>query len=213
MTGYLYIGGRGPDPAFLRRFAGRPGTVCAADSGLDACAAAGVRPDAIVGDMDSLSDRSLLEAYPGAVVEEYPRDKDDTDAEIGLSWLRSAGCRRVVMIGGGEGRLDHTLALRALYDRPDPPDLWLTALEEVSPVEGLVELRGPVGAALSLFPAGEGPWAARSRGLRWNLDGVSWKRGTVGISNRLAEETAEIFAFAGRLIMVRPLGDGATEAG
>jgi len=52
--GLLVIGGDGPPPGILARLAADAGFTVAADSGLDGCIAAGVVPDLVVGDMDSL---------------------------------------------------------------------------------------------------------------------------------------------------------------
>ena len=122
--GVLFIGGRGPDPRFITLILKDGDLICAADSGLDAVLAAGLKPDGIVGDMDSVSDISLLEHYPADTVERYPADKDDSDTELGLDWLRRRGCRDIVLIGGGEGRLDHSLAILGLFTRSGAPGRW-----------------------------------------------------------------------------------------
>jgi len=43
----------------------------------------------------------------------------------------------------------------------------------------------------------------RSTGLKWPLDGLTWRNGSVGISNVACEEEVTVEMLSGRLIMVR----------
>lgn len=202
VTGLLFIGGEGPSRRRLQPFLEDVDLVVAADSGLDLASAAGVEPDLVVGDMDSLSDRSLLEAY-GDRVTVFPADKDETDTEIGLRFLRERGAGRVIVAGGGGGRLAHLLGLLALFERPCPPAVWLTAREQVELIETRLALDGCMGQTISFFPVA-GPVAiAGSSGLKWPLDGLEWKKGDAGISNLAVADSVEVALAHGRLLMVR----------
>lgn len=203
--GVLLIGGAGPAINHTSRIVEPGDLVCCADSGLDAAIAAGIRPDRIVGDMDSISDMALLKGFHGDIVDIHPGDKDETDTEIGLAWLRKQGCGHITIIGGGEGRLDHTLALLSLFGESDPPDLWFTARERIESIDGELEITGLPSSPVSFCTLGSGPWDAVSQGLHWELDTVQWKRGTVSLSNRLNATTAVINVKSGRLLMIREL--------
>ncbi|MDR1058863.1 MAG: thiamine diphosphokinase [Treponema sp.] len=228
MRGIGFIGGEGPSPETARRLAGGAGLIAAADSGLMAAEAAGLRPHWIVGDMDSLDDRGRLKKYPPDRVRIYDRAKDDTDTELALSLLWKEGCNEVWLLGGGGGRLDHILALRALFERPRPPNRWITAGEDVRCLEGgeILELEaasipapvsGPAGASangpagggpflVSVFPLGEGPWEAESRGLRWPLGGLEWNRGSFGVSNEAPAGACSLRSLRGRFMVVIQYG-------
>ena len=55
---------------------------------------------------------------PGADVERHPADKDATDLELALRRARATrGAQRIVVVGGGGGRLDHFLANALLLAR------------------------------------------------------------------------------------------------
>ena len=207
MRGILFIGGTVPSTRLIHKILKPDDFVCAADSGLDASLAAGVRPDLVLGDMDSLSNRALLDDFPVESVEIHSVDKDESDTEIGIRRLVEIGCENCVLIGGGEGRLDHILALRSLFDGDNPPRLWYTACEEIQMVEGNFTILGKAGMRVSYFPAGNGSWALSSSGLQWELDGLDWKAGSFSLSNRLKGERAEIDVRSGRLIQIRPVGD------
>ncbi len=202
VTGLLFTGGEGPTRSRLAPFLDGVDLVVAADSGLDLARAVGVEPDLVVGDMDSLNDRSLMALY-GDRLTVFPPDKDETDTEIGLRFLRERGAARVIVAGGGGGRLAHLVGLLCLFERPSPPRVWLTAREHVELVEGRIAIDGCLGATISFFPVGELAVIERSRGLKWPLDGLTWKRGDAGISNVAAADRVEVELARGRLLMVR----------
>jgi len=203
--GVLLIGGFGPDRKTLVELIRPDDLICAADSGLDMALSAGIRPDGIVGDMDSLSDRSLLSDFPQDSVNIYPEDKDETDTDLGLLWLQERGCREIIIIGGGEGRLDHTLALKSLFGSGSPPAAWYTAREKIWSLEGAQLITGSPGGTVSFAAAGNGPWDVTSSGLQWELDNLDWTVDTISLSNRLRTHTAEIKVSRGRLLVIQPL--------
>jgi len=205
MTGLLFVGGRGPDAGSLGLSPGTPSLVVAADSGLSLALELGFTPDLVVGDMDSLPDRRLLAGFPADRVLEFPRDKDETDTEIGLRILHERGCGEVTIAGGGGGRLDHIFAIAALFERPRPPRRWVTEFEDVRLVEGEAVLEGWEGSTVSFFPLGAGAAALASQGLAWSLDGLAFRRGEASISNRVVSPRARVAVGEGRLLMVRVL--------
>jgi thiamine pyrophosphokinase len=217
-TGIAFIGGQGPSPAICRRLvaeAGRSGglVIAAVDSGLAAAEEAGLRPDWIVGDMDSLGELpgglSRLEKYPPERIRRCPRDKDHTDTEMALELLWEQGCGGIWLAGGGGGRIDHLFAIRALFERDTFPRRWITAAEDIRCVEAPAELtfapEPPPGSLVSVFPLGEGPWEAESRGLKWPLAGLPWSRGFFGVSNEAVDGGFSIRALSGRFMVTVPL--------
>jgi thiamine pyrophosphokinase len=206
MRGIIFTGGEGPGPEKSRRLAAGAALIAAADSGLAAAEDAGLRPDWILGDMDSLDDPRRLESYPPGRVLPYPRAKDYTDTELAFFLLLEKGCDEIWIIGGGGGRTDHLFAIRALFEREPCPVRWITAGEDMYclPGPGELALSLRAGALASVFPLGPGPWAAQSGGLKWPLDGLSWNRGFFGLSN--VAETGEFFirALAGKFMVILP---------
>ena len=92
-------------PGELRLASGRPAFVIAADQGLRHLETAGIAPDLIVGDFDSLG------AVPtGENVIRHPVEKDDTDMMLAVKTGLARGYRTFVLYGGMGGRLDHTYA-------------------------------------------------------------------------------------------------------
>jgi thiamine pyrophosphokinase len=205
MEALLVCGGEAPPLSRLEPMLPRFALVCAADSGLDALIAWGLRPDLIVGDMDSVSDPASIAGFPGARIVRAPRDKDLTDTEMGLEALAAAGADRIVLAGGGGGRLDHLLAIRSIFERRKlRPVEWHTAREAVYLVrEGeRLAIEAGRGALVSVFPLATGSSGMGSSGLRWPLDGLSWGPGDCGVSNEAPDGAFAVSAGSGDLLVV-----------
>ena len=203
--GLLLIGGAGPGKDALSLVARGMDLIVAADSGLELALAAGLSPDLVVGDMDSLSDIALLDRFPSSHVLTFPRDKDETDTEIGLRIMRERGCGEIILAGGGSGRIDHLLGIAALFERAQPPSRWLTDYEDIRLVEREAEFSGWQGCTVSVFPVGKRAARMHSEGLQWPLDGLVFHRGFGGISNRATSARVRISVGVGRLLVVRSL--------
>lgn len=209
MEALVITGGESPAAAFLSRLAARAGLVIAADSGFDAAREAGIHPDYTVGDFDSISDSSVLAGLSQESIQRYPSDKDDTDTEIAIALARKLGANRIVLAGGGGGRLDHLLALSCLFLRPDPPAEWHTGGESVFflPSKGRAHCIVEPGSCVSVLPAGgKGSKGMSSKGLAWPLAGLVWADGQVGISNRSLSSEIEVVAGDADLLLLLASG-------
>jgi len=222
LLGIIFTGGEGPPPKIVRRLVEgeKDALVVAADSGLVAAERAGLKPDFIIGDMDSLDDQlTRLASYPPECVMRYGHDKDYTDTELALSLAVEKGCREVWIIGGGGGRIDHLFAIRSLFEREFFPNRWVTDSADIRCIDAQLPastfgvggntLRACLkkGAVVSVFPLGDGPWEAQSTGLKWQLAGLSWNRGFFGLSNVAEDGEFAIKAQAGRFMAILPLPD------
>ena len=96
----------GAGPFYGLPVAPAPGDyVIAADGGYLHCREAGLVPDLLLGDFDS------LDALPGDTdMERFPVDKDDTDSMLAMKLGLEKGYRTFHLYGGTGGRMDHTLA-------------------------------------------------------------------------------------------------------
>jgi thiamine pyrophosphokinase len=205
MEALLVTGGEAPPCSRLEKRLPGFGLVCAADSGLDTLIAWGRGPDIIVGDMDSISDLGRLSLFPRSRIIRASRDKDLTDTEMGVEALAEAGADRIVLAGGGGGRLDHLLAVRALFERKVlRPAEWHTAHEAVFLIRSgeALGLEAERGALVSVFPLAEGASGMASEGLKWPLAGLSWGPGDCGVSNEAPEGRFEVTAGRGDLLVL-----------
>lgn len=207
MKGILFIGGAAPNLEFIKKELIDAGLIIAADSGFDSAVKMNIKPDIIIGDMDSIRNIQKLEEYPENKIFRFSRYKDETDTELGIKYLKDHNFDKIVLIGGGGGRIDHFLAIVLLFDREFSPDVWYTDSARFQKITGFCEISSKKGQLVSFFPTGNGVCRMKSNGLKWPLDGLVWSRGDMGISNIITNNPFSIEMIEGRLIMVNQLKD------
>lgn len=183
--------------------------VVAADSGLDRARESGFEIDLLVGDLDSISEEGRQMATELAIeIERHPADKDATDMELALHAARRRGARRVFVIGGHGGRLDHYLANAFLLSSPVFSGLeieWRAGKARAYAIHDRLSFEGVVGAHVTLLALGGPARGVETTGLRWNLCGDDLEPGsTRGVSNRFTEPTASVSVQNGTLLVVIP---------
>jgi thiamine pyrophosphokinase len=204
-AGLLLIGGEGPERGLLEPILDTITYTIAADSGFDLARRLALTPDLLVGDLDSLQRSKELKAFPQKRIRRYPREKNETDAEIGLRILWEMGYQHTIVAGGGGGRLDHLLGVVALFQRGKHPTAWYTSREQIHVVEGTQIITDCLGQTVSFFPLGGAATGLSSQGLKWPLDGLAWDYGDMGLSNVFNEDPCTVSVKQGRLLMVRTL--------
>lgn len=148
----------------------------AADGGADHALAAGIAPQIVYGDMDSISARARA-AFADSLFEISEQMTTDFDKA-----LRHIDAPLVLTAGFLGGRLDHTLAaLTVLARLPERPCIMLDD-GAVALVPPQLALDVPAGLPVSLYPLA--PVQVESSGLRWPTDGLELApTGLVGTSN------------------------------
>ncbi len=207
MKGILFTGGAAPDYNFVKKEIDEAEIVIAADSGYDTAVGMGVKPDIVIGDMDSITNKNNLKEYSEGNVLEFSKDKDETDTELGIQYLKAHQFNEIVIIGGGGGRMDHFLAILLLFDREFSPDIWYTHNTRFKKIAGSCIVHSRKGQLVSFFPTGSGVCRMKSKGLKWPLNGLEWSRGDMGISNITTEDPFLVEMLEGRLIMINQLKD------
>jgi len=167
------------------------GFTIAADSGLDWALEAGLRPDLVVGDLDSVSEEGLAWARSNGIpVEEHRPDKDSTDTELALAAAVERGANRVVVLSGGGDRLDHSISAISALGHPrlaacgSVSALWGDSLIQVLHGPRDHEFELPLGATFSLLAMHGRCSGVKVEGAQWPLHDAVIEPGTgVGISN------------------------------
>ncbi|MCL2764096.1 MAG: thiamine diphosphokinase [Treponema sp.] len=215
MLGVIFTGAEAPKPQVIKQIlkTQRDALFIAADSGLTSAENAGIKPDWIIGDMDSLEDTSRLCAYPQERIIRLQHEKDFSDTEMAVSLAVDKGCKSIWIIGGGGGRTDHLFAIRSLFEREHFPRRWITGTEEIFCIdaqqteENAIHFSLKSNASVSVFPLGDGPWKAVSTGLKWPLEDLRWSRGFFGLSNVAQDGEFAITAHLGRFMILLSVQD------
>ena len=84
----------------------------AADKGLEFFITAGITPDLVVGDFDSLSPegKAYMEKLPQTSIRRLKPEKDDSDTQSAVNLAVSQGAKDILILGGTGTRLDHVMA-------------------------------------------------------------------------------------------------------
>ena len=187
--------------------------VVAADSGVDAALALGLRIDVVVGDLDSVTPEGLAAAEAaGARIVRHPAAKDATDLALAIEEALGllGGGGELVVLGGDGGRLDHLLA--GALALADPAWASASVRAHLGPatvhvVHGPAErdLGGAVGDLLTLVPVGGPAAGVRTGGLAFPLRREVLAPGTTrGVSNVIESLPATVALEAGTLLAVLP---------
>jgi len=174
--------------------------------------AAGVLPDLLLGDMDSV-DPALVERLgaAGVEVQHHPVEKDASDAELAVERAVAAGADQIVMMGAlGGARLDHELAnLLLLADRSwHAPQRDLRIVHGGTLVRALhgggrLELDAARGDLVTLLPVGGDADGVRTDGLYYPLHGQRLAFGrSRGLSNRVEQVPASVSLERGTLLVI-----------
>src|SRR5512133_554820 len=85
--------------------------IICADGGTRHALALNIKPDLIIGDLDS-AEQAALQKFrdEGVRIEFYPRDKNQTDLELAINRALEVNPNQMVIIAALGGRLDQTLA-------------------------------------------------------------------------------------------------------
>jgi thiamine pyrophosphokinase len=168
--------------------------VIAADSGLDHAVAAGLKPDVLVGDLDSISAHGKMWAYAHELeIDQHPVDKGATDTELALTRAAATDATNLLVFGAAGERFDHALGTIAALGNPrlarfDSIRLLLdeTAINVLHPGRS-VTLDLPMGSSFSLLAFHGVCSGIDVTGARWPLTGAAlepWS--TLGVSNETA---------------------------
>ncbi len=108
MLGLISLGGNCTESIRLKKILQQDYFAVAADSGASHFEKLKIKPDLLVGDMDSISGR-LFDKYKksGVKILEYNPRKNLTDSEIAVEKVIEAGCDSILFIGAFGSRFDH----------------------------------------------------------------------------------------------------------
>jgi thiamine pyrophosphokinase len=191
----------------LSELAAQADIVIAADGGAEVAIAHGVRPQVVMGDMDSLPHATLdTLKRQGVEIRQFPARKDETDLELALLEAVERGASDIVIVGALGGRLDHTLGNIYLLTMPTLKRRHVRMLGdgvEVFVIWDEADVSGSPGDLVSLIPLTPEVSGIETDGLEYPLRGESLLMGPGrGISNALVGDTAHVSMGQGLLLAI-----------
>ena len=205
MNALIVLGGDAPGKALLESYMRQADLTIAADRGLEAFESAGLVPDLLLGDMDSVSAKALERMQAHTQVERLPCEKDDTDGVHALDVALERGAERITLLGALGGRMDHAMANLMLLVRAHRHGAKAEILDEqvrIVRVCGEAVLSGAKGDTVSLIPAGEvsgvtleGFYYHASEPLSFDFSYP------LGVSNVVTDDDARVCVQSGDLLL------------
>ena len=214
MTVYIVTGGTLPeDFLYSALMAGGYDRLVAAEGGAALCLSLGFKPDIIVGDFDSAGEELVRKAeLLGIPVERHPSHKDETDTELAVRLALMEKPDRIRIFGATGTRLDHVhaniLLLARIAETPETAQVDAAILDPcnlIRVIQGGLRLRkGPGREYVSVYALSEKVEGLTMTGFAYPLaDRLLARTDTVGTSNEITEETAEIRFTSGTLLVIR----------
>ena len=177
--------------------------VIAADYGYKRLSDLGIKPDYVVGDLDSLGYTPT-----GETTIVYPKEKDDTDTILAVNLGFEKGYREFFIFGAVGKRLDHTISniQTLLYISERGGRGSLVGKNEILTLlkDGDMEFDENLTGRISVFAVGTAK-NVTIRGLKYELDDAEIKNSyPIGVSNEFIGKKASISVKDGTLLVVYP---------
>ena len=205
----IFANGRMEKPPEILSILETSDLLIAADGGIHNCEALGIKPDVIIGDLDSM-DPNEVSSYQDVGVEviRFPSHKDESDLELALIYTLEHGFKEIIIIGGLGERWDMTMINILLLAHPKYSGLNIRLLDGTQELFLIksgkpVDLPGKPGDTLSLIPLAGDACGIITHGLEYPLNNETLKFGeSRGVSNVFMAASAQITFSQGLILCI-----------
>lgn len=205
----IVSGGRLVDPVFFHKMiAGMKNRlIICCDGGARNFQYLGIKPDVVIGDMDSI-DPVQLESYSaqGIKIIKYSVNKDFTDTELALDYALNLNPDEIFIVGALGGRVDHTLANVFLLCRGQEKGINTYLVDEYGEafvLDKKAVFKNEIGKTVSLLALSPRVTGITLKGFLYPLEKGTLKMGeTRGVSNIVHQDRASISVRSGKLLVV-----------
>jgi len=193
----IIAGGVSDDVDFLRHQTGRADYVICCDSGANHALAAGIAPDVVIGDFDSINVQAANHfSARGVAYVQHPRDKDATDLELAMGHALDKSPTEIVVLCAFGGRFDHFLGnIHALVPAAmtNYKAYLLSNTTRIEVFTQQVQITRGDYIYISLIPLTTDVEGIHTSHLKYPLTGETLCIGTTrGLSNEFTADTATI---------------------
>ena len=168
--------------------------IIAVDSGVEHLLNLSLDPNTLIGDLDSISKKSLDEVKKNGVkILAFNSKKDQTDFELALNYLDEAEKSKVYIIGGESGEIDHLISIFLLIPSKSFFEniIWLYGDKRII-FRQKIELNIKKLTKFSIIPLSDLTNLSID-GAEWNLDNKDIQFGeTLTLRNSTNEEQLNI---------------------
>jgi thiamine pyrophosphokinase len=204
----IFLNGAPDPPGLLRRVAGRADLVVAADGGARYALDAGVIPDLVVGDMDSLGEARTREVEErGAVLQRHPIRKDKMDGHLAVMAVRDRGATVVDLLCAAGGRFSALFAVPHILLASERMGLRATMMADWGEAfvleAGSRAVAGDSRDSVSVFPFTGPAIGVTLEGFGYPLENARLEIGdTLGFHNELVGKVGRVSVEEGALLVI-----------
>jgi thiamine pyrophosphokinase len=195
--------GEPPKKQLLLSLAREANIILCADGGANAALKAGIVPQVIVGDLDSIHADALVKFRRVPTYEDT--DDETTDLEKTIAWAVRAKYDHVTVVGATGKRIDHSAGNLGVLPKfyPDAVVRFVDDLGEIQYVGRSLEFEAKKGSVISLIPLNRCEGIV-TEGLKYALKGEILELGVrEGTSNVVVSSPVTIKVKKGNLLLFK----------
>ena len=202
---YIFFNGKllGNVEYFKNFFMKNIGDIFCADGGANLCYELNLIPNEIWGDLDSIY-KDILNFYEKkkVIIKKFPKDKDFTDSELILNYVKDKTYDKIYCIGAFGGDIAHELTNINLMFKYDNL-YFLKENEMLFKIEKKFEFNNLSNTKISFIPFSEEIKNLTLFGFKYNIDNITLKKGdSLCMSNIIESNFAKITLEKGKILCV-----------
>lgn len=205
---FIIIGnGELDDTDILRKYIRKNDIIVAVDGGFDHINKLSLKPDYMIGDMDSI--KYLHKNDNSINILKFPAEKDKTDTELAIEFALNNKASEILLFAmTSRSRIDHSLnnifLLEDLARKGIENTLFANNFTRLSAVKNNIKLYKKNGILVSLLPLTQIVKGITTKGLKYKLiNGSLYRDKAMGVSNVMNRKEAEIRLSGGVLLVIQ----------
>lgn len=205
------------DFKYFKNYINSETIIVGCDGGSNFLESVGIKPDVIIGDLDSLNNipksvLSKMDSAPFEIIDNgvkyvvYPTDKDKLDSELAIEYCLNEKVDEIVCYGILGDRLDHILGNVFLLTKLKYKNTKLKFVDQNQETyigQGATTIKGSVGDLVSLIPIDGKAEVTKSDGFKYDPSKYEMStESNLGISNELTKTEAKLEIKKGRFLVI-----------
>ena len=197
----IIANGQKENKTFIKTCAKQADFVLALDGGADTALKAGIMPNLVIGDLDSISKNAKNKMGKEKLLK--VSRQDNPDLEKGLDFARYFKVPSITIICAQGGRLDFTLSnFSSVFNYIDKANIvFKTSACDIFPLIKSKKFECKKGAKISLIPMGN-TTGLTLKNLKYPLKNATFKIGQTAVSNIALKNTFEVTFKKGQLLVI-----------
>jgi thiamine pyrophosphokinase len=197
----IIANGQEENKTFIKTCAKAADFILALDGGADTALKAGIMPNLVIGDLDSISQTAKNKIGKEKLLK--VSRQDNTDLEKGLDFAHYFKVPNITIICAQGGRIDFTLSnFSSVFNYIDKAQIiFKTSSCDIYPIKKSTRFECKKGAKISLIPMGN-TTGLTLKNLKYTLKNASFKIGQTAVSNIALKNNFEVSFTKGQLLVI-----------